>query len=390
MDRKETVLVTGGSGFYGQHLIRLLQERDPKVGEIRVVDLNPYQNRIGHLGSKKVVSIVGDICDPKAAAIERAFEGVDCVFHLAAYVNFDFPPHYGELQRVNVDGTARIVELCRRYSVPRLVFASDCLIHMTPYLGKANFTIVCNQTEPKTKVPAKESDFQVPGYASSKWRAECLVLAANDTELANGGKLKTIAIRPPVMFGECDERFIPTIVKVAVKFNGAIPKIAGPGGKQQIVYAGNAAWCLVCAKEGLANNAEKIAGYAVFATDESGIEDTTRFCQRISRANETLKMRPSSYQIPLFITFFLAFLLELLVKALHPFTNIRLRYPPCALLSYMASILLFNRIRASIYLDYDPIYSEEKAVSNSALWYERWYQNYLRSLPDRDLKRKGN
>ena len=103
-------------------------------------------------------------------------------------MNFDFPPNYGELQRVNVDGTARVIELCRRYSVPRLVFASDCLIHMTPYLGKANFTIICNQTEPKTKVPAKESDFQIPGYASSKWRAECLAIEANDTDLANGGK----------------------------------------------------------------------------------------------------------------------------------------------------------------------------------------------------------
>uniref|UniRef100_A0A182FD20 3-beta hydroxysteroid dehydrogenase/isomerase domain-containing protein n=2 Tax=Anopheles albimanus TaxID=7167 RepID=A0A182FD20_ANOAL len=377
-----------GSGFYGQHLIRLLQERDPKVSEIRVIDLNPYENRLGHTESKKVISIVGDICDTKSSAIEDAFEGVDCVFHLAAYVNFDFPPHYDELQRVNVDGTARIIELCRRYSVGRLVFASDCLIHMTPYLGKANFTIICNQTEPKTKVPSKESDFQIPGYGPSKWRAECLVIDANDTDLANGEKLKTIAIRPTVMFGECDERFVPNIIKVALKYNGAIPKIAGPGGKQQLVYAGNAAWCLVRAKDALQTNAKNIAGYPVFVTDESGIEDTTRFCQRISRANETLKLRPSNYQIPLFLSFFLAFLYELLVKALHPITKIRLRYPPCGLLSYMSSILLFNRIRASIYLDYDPIYTEEKAISNSALWYERWYQDYCEKHNIRKLKVK--
>uniref|UniRef100_A0A182T2L9 3-beta hydroxysteroid dehydrogenase/isomerase domain-containing protein n=1 Tax=Anopheles maculatus TaxID=74869 RepID=A0A182T2L9_9DIPT len=178
--------MSSGSGFYGQHLIRVLQERDSKVGEIRVVDLNPYENRLGHTESKKVVSYVGDICDAKA--IEHAFENVDCVFHLAAYMNFDFPPNYDELQRVNVDGTARVIELCRRYSVPRLVFTSDCLIHMTPYLGKANFTIICNQTEPKTKVPAKDSEFQIPGYPASKWRAECLAIEANDTLLANGGK----------------------------------------------------------------------------------------------------------------------------------------------------------------------------------------------------------
>lgn len=190
------------------------------------------------------------------------------------------------------------------------------------------------------------------------------------------------------MFGEGDQRFIPTIIKVAMRFGGEIPKIAGPGGKQQLVYAGNAAWAHYRAKEALASKPKDIAGYPVFVTDESGIEDTTRFCQRLSRANETLKLRPSWYQIPLFLSFFLAFLLELLIKALNPIVKIKLSFPPCGLLSYMSSILLYNRIRASIYLDYEPIYSEEKAVSNAALWYEKWYQDYCREHNLKKLKVK--
>lgn len=129
---------------------------------------------------------MGDICKP--SSIESAFEGVDCVFHMAAYINFDFPPNRKELERVNVDGTQIVVDLCRKYSVPRLVYTSDCLIHMTPYLGKANFTIVCNQTEPKTKVPQRESEFQIPGYAQSKYKGEVMVLEANGSPLANGGE----------------------------------------------------------------------------------------------------------------------------------------------------------------------------------------------------------
>ncbi|XP_065079851.1 3 beta-hydroxysteroid dehydrogenase/Delta 5--_4-isomerase [Ochlerotatus camptorhynchus] len=386
MDAKEVILITGGAGFLGQHLIKTLQERDPKVREIRVVDLKPYENILGHIDIHKVVSYVGDICEP--SKIESAFEGVDCVFHMAAYINFDFPPNHQELQRVNVDGTRVVIDLCRKYSVPRLVFTSDCLIHMTPYMGRANFTIVCNQTEPKTKVPAKESEFQIPGYAPSKLKAENLVLGVNDTPLENGGKLKTIAIRPPVTFGEGDQRFIPSIIKVALRFNGEIPKIAGPGGKQQLVYAGNVAWAHVRAKEALLTKPKEISGHPVFVTDESGIEDTTRFCQRLSRANETLKLRPSWYQIPLFLSFFLAFMLELLIKALNPIVKIKLSFPPCGLLSYMSSILLYNRIRASIYLDYEPIFSEEKAVSNSALWYEKWYHDYCQERNLKKLKLK--
>uniref|UniRef100_A0A8D8BPX9 3 beta-hydroxysteroid dehydrogenase type 4 n=1 Tax=Culex pipiens TaxID=7175 RepID=A0A8D8BPX9_CULPI len=386
-EANEIVLITGGAGFLGQHLIRILHECDPKVREIRVVDLKPYENTIDHTTPPgKIVSFVGDICKP--SGIESAFEGVDCVFHMAAYINFDFPPNRKELERVNVDGTQIVVDLCRKYSVPRLVYTSDCLIHMTPYLGKANFTIVCNQTEPKTKVPQRESEFQIPGYAQSKYRGEVMVLEANGSPLANGEPLKTIAIRPPVMFGEGDQRFVPGVIKVAMRFGGEIPKLAGPGGKQQLVYAGNAAWAHFRAKEALANKTKDIAGYPVFVTDESGIEDTTRFCQRLSRANETLKLRPSWYQIPLFVSFFLAFLLELLIKALNPIVKIKLSFPPCGLLSYMSSILLYNRIRASIYLDYEPIYTEEKAVSNSALWYEKWYQDYCRRHNLKKLKVK--
>ncbi|XP_055607558.1 NADPH-dependent 3-keto-steroid reductase Hsd3b4 [Uranotaenia lowii] len=386
MDRKEIVLITGGAGFLGQHLIKTLQEHDTKVREIRVLDLKPYENILGHIDTHPVVSILGDICQPEK--IESAFQDVDCVFHMAAYINFDFPPNQKELQRVNVDGTQTVINLCRKYNVPRLVFTSDCLIHMTPYMGRANFTVVCNQTEPKTKIPTKESEFQIPGYAPSKLKGENLVLDANDTLLANGEKLKTIAIRPPVMFGEGDQLFVPTLIKVALRFGGELPKIAGPGGKQQVLYAGNAAWAHYRAKEALALKPKEIAGYPVFVTDESGIEDTTRFCQRLSRANETLKLRPSWYQIPLFLSFFLAFLLELLIKALNPIVKIKLSFPPCGLLSYMSSILLFNRIRASIYLDYEPIYSEEKAVTRSALWYEKWYQDYCQQHQLKKLKVK--
>lgn len=58
---------------------------------------------LGHAETKPVVSYVGDVCEPET--IERAFVGgVDCVFHCAAYVNFQFPPNLEELERVNVNG----------------------------------------------------------------------------------------------------------------------------------------------------------------------------------------------------------------------------------------------------------------------------------------------
>lgn len=48
MSKKNFFLLnTGGSGFLGQHLVRILQEKDDLIKEIRIVDLQPYQNRLG-------------------------------------------------------------------------------------------------------------------------------------------------------------------------------------------------------------------------------------------------------------------------------------------------------------------------------------------------------
>lgn len=46
------LLFLGGSGFLGQHIVRLIEERDPTVKEIRIVDLRPYENRLSKYQAK--------------------------------------------------------------------------------------------------------------------------------------------------------------------------------------------------------------------------------------------------------------------------------------------------------------------------------------------------
>ena len=44
-----TVLVTGGAGFLGQHVVGLLQEHTQHITEIRVLDMVPYENKLGNI-----------------------------------------------------------------------------------------------------------------------------------------------------------------------------------------------------------------------------------------------------------------------------------------------------------------------------------------------------
>lgn len=46
-DNKQVILVTGSSGFIGQHVIKHLQEKDRNVKEIRCLDIRPYVNNLG-------------------------------------------------------------------------------------------------------------------------------------------------------------------------------------------------------------------------------------------------------------------------------------------------------------------------------------------------------
>jgi nucleoside-diphosphate-sugar epimerase len=71
--------------------------------------------------------------------------------------------------------------------VPRLVFCSTSEVTLTPYLGGI-YAVIINQTEHKALPPSRGQERQLllPGYPASKLRAENIVLAANNTLLANG------------------------------------------------------------------------------------------------------------------------------------------------------------------------------------------------------------
>jgi UDP-glucose 4-epimerase len=108
------LLVTGGSGFIGRHIVATLAAAGATV---RVVDLQPHPD-------PDVDLVVGDIAE--ADTIEAAFDGgFDGVVHLAAVTSVLKSIEHPELTyRTNVQGTHRLLEGARAAGVGALVFAS--------------------------------------------------------------------------------------------------------------------------------------------------------------------------------------------------------------------------------------------------------------------------
>ncbi len=125
MLRGKRVVVTGGVGFIGSHLV----ERLAPSNDVVVLD-NFVTGRLENLARARdrVEVVRGSILDSEVVA--RAFEGADVVFHLAALTSvpesIERPLPYLE---TNVAGTLHVLSEARSAGARRLVFASTCAVY---------------------------------------------------------------------------------------------------------------------------------------------------------------------------------------------------------------------------------------------------------------------
>lgn len=118
----QQILVTGGAGFIGASVVKLLRERYPAAA-VRVMHL-PRENLKNLEGVAGVELFPGDILS--VADIDRAMAGCDVVFHLAA-VYAVWLPDMSLIRRVNVDGTRNVLEACLRHKVKRVIHTSSAV-----------------------------------------------------------------------------------------------------------------------------------------------------------------------------------------------------------------------------------------------------------------------
>jgi nucleoside-diphosphate-sugar epimerase len=232
-------LVTGGCGFVGASIARALKARGDDVIVLDLASACPVEG----VDYRRV-----DITD-KAAVIE-ACRGVDTVIHNASIVHTK-QNKQDVVWAVNLGGTENMLEAARHNGVPRFIYISSGSV---VYEGK--------DIENGDESLPYSSVSQAP-YADSKIAAEKLVLAENGK-----GGMATCALRPHVVFGPGDNRFMPTLL--AKGRNGQLRVQIGRGvWLSDYTYVTNMTDAVLLADEALAKEGLNsiAAGQAYFITN---------------------------------------------------------------------------------------------------------------------------
>lgn len=257
----EVVVLTGAAGCLGHHTLKLLISGDERVREIRCLDVaepNSLMKQVveeelqkvnseSKVTAKTVTWFKGDIRDVNL--VEQCLRQANCVIHCAAKVDFWTEPSEqdkDELESINLEGTENLLRVAVSLGVPKFIHVSSFEVYTT-----WDTLYYC------TEATLPETTWLLFGpSAESKRKAELKVKEYSNTKLAqsaagstNADSLNAIIVRFPQIYGEFDKHFVSKILEATKFFGGKLRRLSNVWIRQQPIYAGNAAWSLIKAKQ---------------------------------------------------------------------------------------------------------------------------------------------
>lgn len=267
-------LVTGGGGFLGGAIARLLRAQGHAVVSLQRSDAP-------ELAALGVTVVRGDIAD--AGTVASAAGGCDTVFHVAAKAG-----HWGSYQSyfdANVLGTRNVLAACRKRGILRLVHTSTpSVVHRGGDLEGVD------ESTPY-------AEHFLANYPATKLIAEREVLASNSPELA------TVALRPHLIWGPGDQHLLPRILERARRRR---LRFIGTAGKRiDATYIDNAAAAHVLAGATLTPTSAH-AGKAYFISNGEPLAVE----EMINRMLECADLPAVHARVPLLLAYAIGALLE--------------------------------------------------------------------------------
>jgi len=213
------ILVTGGTGFLGQHLARTLLANGNHVRLLgRNFQLAPMQSLISDGAQPYVV----DLRD--RASVIDACAGVDAVYHLGA-----LSAPWGkraDFYEINVGGTKAVLAGCHKYGVRRLIYVSSPSV---VFDGRDQLNLTEAVSYPRRFASV---------YSLTKKLGEDLVNAAPSS-------LETVILRPKAMFGPGDQALLPRLINAARQQR--LPQIGDGRNLVDLTYVENIVYALLLA-----------------------------------------------------------------------------------------------------------------------------------------------
>ncbi|TLP82644.1 NAD-dependent epimerase/dehydratase family protein [Maribacter sp. ACAM166] len=182
------VLVTGGTGLVGSHLLLKLAMDNSKVRALyrtpeklaQVKRTFSYYTSDAHSLFNKIDWVKGDILD--IPSLKSAFQQVTHVYHCAAYISFS-PSDFKKLERVNREGTANIVNMCIAEGVKKICYVST--------IGTIGRTVTDEEADEETEWSRQHTN----PYAITKYLAEMEVWRGAQEQL------QVVIVNPGVILG---------------------------------------------------------------------------------------------------------------------------------------------------------------------------------------------
>ncbi len=291
-DKNPNILVTGATGFIGQHLTRKLLDINGN-GSVRAVyrDDSDSGSKLYFFREEEIDSRKADISERES--ISGIMDGIDTVYHLAAISRNDLRKTWEDFYAVNVQGTINLLEEAKGAGVKRFVFVST--------VEAAGFGDGVS--------PRKESDPPNPenNYGKSKLMAERQTLSGT-------WPMECTALRLPMIYGPGTFLIVPKLFGMVRR--GFYPMIGGGSAKMEFCYVDNAVDGII-----LAGGKKEAAGELFYVSDERSYS----IKEVVSTIAESSGKRVLFVNIPIFLAKFLGLCWEIAAKIL-PFPPIVSKY----------------------------------------------------------------
>lgn len=368
-----TVLVTGGCGFLGSHVVELALRKWEGLHQVRIFDLalpnKEFLNAITNhqngtkngLLPKKVRYYCGNLLDMES--LTKALVGVTIVFHCAAAVENGSFVTRSKMYACNVQGTQNVIKACLECGVKALVSTGSVIQYLTPK---------CRIVEADESLALPAFDKMIyKMYGRTKAMAEHLVQETSGKMGQGDVQLYSCVIRCPGMFGERENNIMPTAIKHCEWLFKYLPRIGSEKDVMQSMYAGNAAWAHLKAGQALLDERKrtKVSGKAYFIGDETPLIAGSDY---LFLFLEKLHYKMTPFKVPIWLVLLVSFVLETIAWLLsHCNIDIKLIWYGRGAIKTVQCRYSFSYKQSEKDFGYKPLYGFEHTRQRAVQYYSK-------------------